>query len=50
MIRQAYIQRKCSTCQYRKAASEFREAGTGAALPACKQCLRKAQRGGARAQ
>jgi hypothetical protein len=45
MTRQRYTQRKCPQCQYRKAASEFRESGTGAELPACKHCLRKSQRG-----
>lgn len=42
-------QRKCPECQYRKVAAEFREAGTGATLPACKQCLRQMQRGRASA-
>ena len=47
MHKQAYIQPKCPERHYRKAASEFREPGTGKPLPACKHCLRLRQRGGA---
>ncbi|MDN3561696.1 hypothetical protein [Vreelandella neptunia] len=48
MTRQAYTQPKCPQCHYRKAASEFRDPATGEALPACKHCMRIAQRGGQR--
>jgi len=46
MTRQAYSQPKCPECQYRKAPSEFRDPATHEVLPACKHCLRKAQRAG----
>lgn len=48
MKRQPNVPRKCPECQYRKAASEFRDPGTFEPLPACKPCMRLKQRGGAK--
>ncbi|WGI23653.1 hypothetical protein QEN58_09815 [Halomonas alkaliantarctica] len=47
MLSRAYERPKCPACQYRKSAAEFRDPGTGEPLPACKQCMRRQQRGGA---
>lgn len=46
MLSRAYDRPKCPACQYRKSAADFRDPGTGEQLPACKQCMRKSQRGG----
>lgn len=45
-LRTAYTPAKCPECQQRKPAADFRDAGTGETLPACKRCLRIRQRGG----
>ncbi|WP_252109077.1 MULTISPECIES: hypothetical protein [unclassified Halomonas] len=41
--------RVCPECHYPRGVGEFKEPGTWLALPACKSCLRKIQRGRARA-
>ncbi|QPI65862.1 hypothetical protein [Vreelandella venusta] len=48
MLSRVYNRPKCPQCHYRKSADDFRAPGTGEQLPACKQCMRKSQRGGRR--